>query len=81
MRSGNALGLNPENCGRGLREHTANNGCGELGVPANVRSMSGCAIQNKGRLRFVRLESETGGLVTCMVRLPAGNGENAHKIV
>ena len=55
---GNGLGLNPENCGWGLWKHTANGGCGELGTPVGVRPIQGC----RG-LRFVRLESECGGLV------------------
>lgn len=32
IQRGDALGLNPEDCGWGLREHTANDSCGELGM-------------------------------------------------
>lgn len=58
------LGLNPEDRGRGLREHAADDSCGELGVGTDVRPLGGYITQNGAYLRSVRLETASGRLVT-----------------
>ena len=62
MRRGDALVLNPEDCGWGLREHAANDGCGELGIVTDVRPLQNYSVQNKACLLSVQLENGGGVL-------------------